>query len=90
VAADLEQRLRTIERKIDVLREEVGALIEALAGPPSKANPKQRLPERLRRGMNRRAAAWARAQKKVGQGKGAVRTKKTQRALERTAKRVFK
>jgi hypothetical protein len=90
VADELEKRLGAIERKLDVLSEEVGALIEALAGPPTKGNPKQRLSERLRRGMNRRAAAWARAQKKVGQGKGAVRRKKTQIKLERDARRCFK
>jgi hypothetical protein len=88
--AKLERRLSSIEESLDTLTEKVDVLIDTLAGPPTKRNPKERLSEQIRRGMNRRAAAWARAQKKVGQGRGAVNTKKTKRQLERAAKRAFK
>ncbi len=47
----------------------------------------RRLPQEIRSGIFRRQAAWARAQKKVGHGRGYVGTSKIKRKLQRGVKK---
>jgi hypothetical protein len=79
--------LRHIEKRIAAIERDLSDLIEALVGPAVRANPKGRLPQEIRSGIFRRQAAWARAQKRVGKGRGYVGTSKIKRKLQRGVKK---
>jgi hypothetical protein len=73
--------------QLDRIEQKLDAIIEAFAGPAPKGNPKKRLPELIRLGFQRQQAAFARAQKRVGKGRGAVRSTSIKRRLEKEAKK---
>lgn len=81
--ASIRKQISELSTNVRALREDLSALFEALLGPPPKRNPKKTLPEEIRLALMRKSAAHARAQKRIGQGRGAVRTKATKRRLER-------
>jgi len=74
------EQLDRIEAKLD-------AIIEAFTTQRPSKNPKGKLSEEIRLGFQRHQAAWARAQKRVGRGRGAVRSPVTRRKLKKEAKR---
>jgi hypothetical protein len=73
--------------QLDRIEAKLDAIIEAFAGPPPKGNPKERLSKQIRRGFQRQQAAFARARKPVGKGRGAVGSQRVKRKLEREAGR---
>ena len=76
----------TTKTQLERIEEKLDAIIEAFAGPAPKGNPKQRLSSQIRLGFQRQQAAFARAQKRVGRGRGAVGSAAIKRKLARDAK----
>ncbi len=74
-----DERLAELERRLDELDRQFDDLLRVLQ------NTRELTPEQ-RRAIRRKTAARARASKPVGGGKGAVKSEKTKRKLNREAK----
>lgn len=74
------------ESQLDRIEAKLDAIIEAFTGPPPARNPKQALSRQIRIGFQRQQAAFARAQKKVGKGRGSVSSHTIKRKLQAEAK----
>jgi hypothetical protein len=76
---DLEERLRELEDRFTDLERQFDDLLRVMLSR-RKMTPEQR------RAIRRKTAAWARADKPVGKGRGAVGTEEIKEKLEQDKK----